>query len=173
MAKKNIKPVEQDVLLGTEIAPLFAGKADAAAVYEPALEQAIAQGARILYEFSATAPGGYAFSSIDMLEATGKTKPQMVQAFIDGLDDAIRSMNADPAMAADVAVAEFPSLPPDQVRAGVKRMFREKVYPSSALVEESAFVNALALQIAVGNIKPGAVSYGEFVDPSFAKNVKR
>ncbi|GAC1454226.1 MAG: ABC transporter substrate-binding protein [Vulcanimicrobiaceae bacterium] len=174
MAQKNIKPVEQNVLLGTEIAPLLAGKVDAAAVYEPYLEEAIAQGCRILYEFSTRAPGGYAFSSIDTLEATAKTKPALVQAFIDGLDEAIHFMNADPAGAADVAVAEFPSISADIVRSGVKRMFRERVYPRSALIEESAFTNALALQIQVGNIKPNAVAYGDLVDPAFAqKTAKR
>lgn len=172
MTQKNIKPVETDVLLGTEIAPLLAGKVDAAAVYEPYLETAIAQGARILYQFSATTPGGYAFSSIDMLDATGKTKPAMVQSFIDGLDEAIKYMNADPTGAADVAVTEFSSLPPDLVRTGVKRMFREAVYPKSAVIDESAFVNALALQISVGNIKPSTVGYGDAVDPSFAQKAK-
>lgn len=171
MTRKNIKPVEQDVLLGTEIAPLLAGKVDAAAVYEPYLETAIAQGARILYAFSATVPGGYAFSCIDMLDATAKTKPAVVQAFIDGLDDAIRSMNADQTGAADVAVTEFPSLAPDLVRAGVKRMFHENVYPKRALIEESAFANALELQVQVGNIKPGSVNYADAVDPSFARKV--
>ncbi|GAC1420211.1 MAG: hypothetical protein NVSMB5_12600 [Candidatus Velthaea sp.] len=37
MAQKSIKPVEQNVLLGTEIAPLLAAKVDAVAVYEPYL----------------------------------------------------------------------------------------------------------------------------------------
>ncbi|GAC1544916.1 MAG: hypothetical protein NVS2B17_26710 [Candidatus Velthaea sp.] len=127
-----------------------------------------------MYEFSTRAPGGYAFSSIDTLEATVKTKPALIQAFIDGLDDAIRFMNADNAGAADVAVTEFPSLPADLVRSGVKRMFKEKVYPKSALIEESAFTNALALQIQVGNIKPNAVGYGDIIDPAFAqKTAKR
>lgn len=168
MLQKNVKPVEQTVLLGTEIAPVIAGKVDAAAVYEPYLEEAIAQGCRILYEFSATVPGGYAFSSIDMLESTAKTKPAVVQAFVDGLDEAIRYMNADQGGAAEVAVTEFPSIPAEQVRAGVKRMFREKVYPKSALIEQSAFVNALALQISVGNIKPNTVGYTDLIDPAFA-----
>jgi hypothetical protein len=35
----------------------------------------------------------------------------------------------------------------------------------------AAFENALALQTAIGNIKPGAVTYAEMVDPTFAQKL--
>ena len=169
LEKKHVKATEQDVLLGTEIAPLLAGKADAAAVYEPYLEQAIAQGCHILYQFSSNAPGGYAFSAIDVLESTIQSKPAVVQAFVEGLDEAIHYMNADEAGATEVAVSEFPSLPADLVRAATKRLFRENVYPKSALITEAAFTNALQLQIGIGNIKPNAVGYADAINPAFAQ----
>lgn len=169
LAKQHVKATEQDVLIGTEIAPLLAGKVDAAAVYEPYVEQALAQGCRVLYEFAKAVPGGYAFSTIDASDATIQTKPHVVQAFVDGLEEAIRSMNTDPAGAAEVAVSEFPQLPPDIVRASVKRMFQDGVYPKSAMIEPTAFANALALQVSIGNIKPDAVTYTAAIDPQFAK----
>ncbi len=171
LESKKIAATTQTVLLGTEIAPLLAGKVDAAAVYEPYLEDAIAQGARVIFEFSSSAAGGYAFSSFDALETTLKTRPAAVQAFVAGLDDAIKSIAADPASATDVAIKEFPSLAPDVIRSGIKRMLRENVYPKNALVSPAAFDNALALQIAIGNVKPGAATYAEMVDPSFAQKV--
>ncbi len=173
LTKRSITANVDTVLLGTELAPLLAGKADAAALYEPYLEAAIAQNCRILYEFSRVVPGGYAFSSIDALEETLKSRPQMVERFLAGLDDAIRFIAANPDGAVEVAVAEFPSLPADQIRSGVRRMLREGVYPRSALIEESSFVNALALQVQVGNIKAGTVQYADAVDSSFAAKVVR
>jgi NitT/TauT family transport system substrate-binding protein len=168
LAKQHVKITEQDVLLGTEIAPLLAGKVDAAAVYEPYVEQAIAQGARVIYQFSRSVPGGYAFSALDATETTLTTKPAMVKAFVAGLEDAIHYMNTDEAGAAAVAITEFPQMSPDVVRSAVKRLFDENVYPKSALITPAAFANALALQVGIGNIKPGAVTYADAIDPQFA-----
>ncbi len=169
LAKQHVKATEQDVLIGTEIAPLLAGKVDAAAVYEPYVEQALAQGCRVLYEFAKAVPGGYAFSTIDALESTVQTKPEVVQAFVAALDDAIHAMNSDQAGAEEVAVSEFPQLPPDIVRASVKRMFHDEIYPKSAMITPTAFNNALALQVTIGNIKPDAVTYTAAVSPQFAQ----
>lgn len=155
------------MLIGTEIAPLVAGKVDAAAAYEPNVEQALAQGCRVLYDFAKAVPGGYAFSTIDATEATIQSKPQVVQAFVDGLEEAIRYMSADEAGATDVAVSEFPQLSPELVRASVKRMFGDDVYPKSALIAPTAFANALALQVSIGNVKPGAVNYANAIDGQF------
>lgn len=173
LARQHVKATETDVLLGTEIAPLLAGKVDAAAVYEPYVEQALAQGCRVLYEFAKSVPGGYAFSSIDVADSSVKAKPAVVKAFVEGLDDAIRYMNADHAGATDVAVAEFPQMTPDVVRAAVKRMFDDGVYPKSALITPTAFANALALQVGIGNIKPNGVTYADAIDPEFAQNLAR
>jgi NitT/TauT family transport system substrate-binding protein len=169
LSKQHVKATEQDVLIGTEIAPLIAGKVDAAAVYEPYVEQALAQGCRVLYEYAKAVPGGYAFSSVDASDETIKTKPQVVQAFVDGLEDAIRYMHADQTGATDVAVTEFPQLAPEIVRASVKRMFHDDVYPKHAMIDPAAFANALALQVAIGNIKADAVTYAAAIDPQFAR----
>jgi NitT/TauT family transport system substrate-binding protein len=169
LSKQHVKATEQDVLIGTEIAPLIAGKVDAAAVYEPYVEQALAQGCRVLYEYAKAVPGGYAFSTIDAADETIKSKPQVVQAFVDGLEDAIRYMHADQAGATEVAVAEFPGLAPEIVRASVKRMFHDDVYPKNAMIEPAAFANALALQVSIGNIKADAVTYAAAIDSQFAR----
>lgn len=173
LAKKKIAATTTEVLLGTEVAPLAAGKVDAAAVYEPYLENAIASCCRILTEFSREAEGGYTFSTIDALDETLKKQPETVQAFVDGLGDAIRYIHSDAAGATQVALMEFPTLAPEVVTAGVKRMLRENVYPASPQIEKAAFENALALQISVGNIKPGTVTYDAAVDPQFAKRASK
>jgi hypothetical protein len=48
-------------------------------------------------------------------------------------------------------------------------MFHDDVYPKNAMVEPSAFANAFALQVAIGNIKPDTVTYAAAIDPQFAR----
>jgi NitT/TauT family transport system substrate-binding protein len=78
-------------------------------------------------------------------------------------------MNTNQTAAEDVAVSEFPQLPAEIVRDSVKRMFHDDVYPKSAMITQKAFGNALALQVSIGNIKAGAVTYTAAVTPQFAE----
>jgi len=155
------------VQIGTEPAPMMAGRADAAALYEPQLDESLAEGNRIVYAFTSHYPGGYAFSTIDALRSTVKEKPEMVQAFVAGLGAAEQLMHQSPETALAVAYQEFPTLPKPVVKAAVQRMVAEDVYPTGPAVSPAAFANALALQVFIGNIKPDQVTYAQAVDPSF------
>lgn len=156
------------VQIGTEPAPMMAGRADAAALYEPQLDESLAAGNRVLYSFTSHYPGGYAFSTIDVLRTTVKSKPALVQDFISGLAAAERLMHSSPETALAVAYQEFPTLPKPVIKAAVARMVGEDVYPAATAISPQAFANALALQVFIGNIKPGQVSYAAAVDASFA-----
>lgn len=157
------------VQIGTELAPMMAGRAAAAAVYEPQLDEGIASGDRILYAFTRNYPGGYAFSCIDMLKSTGIKNPAMVKAFVAALGEAEHLMHASPKLPLAVAEKEFPSLPKPVLQAAVARMVKENVYPKGPAITPEAFKNALALQVFIGNIKPGQVAYKDAVEPGFAK----
>ena len=159
------------VQIGSEPAPMMAGRADAAALYEPQLDEGLAAGDRILYSFTSDYPGGYAFSTIDALRSTVKNKPELVQAFVTGLASAEQLMHSSPDTALAVAYREFPTLPKPVVKAAVQRMVAEDVYPSGPAISPEAFANALALQVFIGNIKPGQVSYAAAVDPSFTSGL--
>lgn len=159
------------VQIGTELAPLAAGRADAAAVYEPQLDEGIAAGDRIIYAFTRHYPGGYAFSTIDVLDKTVKTQPALVQKFVDGLAQAERLMHKSPDVPLRIAEKEFPSLPKPVLKAAVARMVQENVYPAKPGISQEAFANALALQEFIGNIKQGSVRYDEAVDDQFARSV--
>lgn len=169
LVKQQKIPVKLDtVQLGTEAAPVAVGRDAAGAVYEPQLDQALNAGDRIVYAFTQHFPGGYAFSTIDALRSTVTSKPAMVQAFVAGLADAEHIIHAKPAVALKIAEQEFPSLPKPIVKAAVARMVAADVYPHDPSISTQAFANALALQVFVGNIKPGQVSYADAVDNHFA-----
>jgi NitT/TauT family transport system substrate-binding protein len=93
----------------------------------------------------------------------------MVQAFVTSLNEAEALIYKSPAKAEAVAEKEFPSLPKAVVDNAVMRLIDQHIYPTNAEISPAAFQNALALQVYVGNLKPGSVSYAQSVDDTFAK----
>lgn len=161
------------VQIGTELAPVSAGRSEAAAVYMPQAETGISQGYRIVYAFPKAYPGGYAFSSIDMLADTAKNKPKMVAAFVKSIGEAEALIQQSPDTAKAVARTEFPSLDPKIVDSAVARLINQNIYAASPAISEQAFRNALELQESIGNIKPGAITYANGVDNTFAAAVSK
>ena len=157
------------VQLGTELAPVSAGRAEAAAMYEPQVDQGIASGYKILYAFPKAYPGGYAFSTMDTLAATIKSKPAMVAAFVKSVAQAEALIQQSPDTAKAVAVAEFPTFDKKVVETAVDRLISQKIYATNPDISQQAFRNALDLQEYIGNIKPGSVTYDSAVDDSFAR----
>ncbi len=156
------------VQLGTELAPVSAGRSQAAAVYEPQADTGIAQGYKVVYGFPKAYPGGYAFSTINTAASTIKDKPQMVAAFVKSIGEAEALIHQSPDTAKAVAKTEFPSLDAKIVEAAVGRLIDQNIYAPTPEISEQAFRNALDLQESIGNIKPGSVSYASAVDNSFA-----
>jgi NitT/TauT family transport system substrate-binding protein len=168
--QENIAGVNLNtVQIGTELAPVAAGRAVAAALYEPQADQGIASGYKILYAFPKSYPGGYAFSTMDTLASTIKSRPAMVAAFVKSVAQAEALIQQSPDTAKAVAVAEFPTLDRKIVETAVGRLIDQKIYATTPDISEQAFRNALDLQEYVGNIKPGSVTYNSAVDDSFAK----
>jgi NitT/TauT family transport system substrate-binding protein len=169
--EQKISNVTMDtVQIGTELAPMIAGRAEAGVLYEPQMDEGIAQGYKILYAFPKAYVGGYSFSTIDTLASTIKDKPEMVQAFVTSINEAEGMIAKDPALARQVAEKEFPSLPATIVDKAVNRLIAQNIYGKTAGIPEQAFRNALDLQIFIGNVKPDPDAYAKYVDNSFAQN---
>ena len=169
MAKNHIHITENLIALGGEPAALFAGKSDAAVVYSPQVEQVTQQGGRIIYSFTSTVTNGWAFSGVGVREDTIAKNPQAVQAFVDGMADAMEYMRKDAAGVEEVAIKAFPTLPAPLVRAAVKRMIAEHVYPSSPVITRAMFDNANNLQVSVGTVAAGDLKYDDLLDQKFAE----
>jgi len=161
------------VAIGTEIAPVTAGRAAAATMYQPQVEQALASGYKIVYDFAKQYDGVYAFSTIDTLKSTVEKRPQMVQSFVTAIAEAEKLMQTNPQVAYRVAVQEFPSLEKSVVEAAVKRLLDQKIYPANPSISKQAFQAGLDLQISIGNIKAGEVTYESAVNNSFAEKASK
>ncbi len=150
------------VQLGSEPGPLLAGQAKVGVMYEPGLDQVVAKGMKVVLGFPQQY-GPYAFSAVS---ARRDVDPATAQAFVDGMQAAIRLMQSDPAKAVAVAKKEFPNLDPAVVEAAVKRMMSEKVYPQSVDITPDALKIALDTQIALGNLA-GQPDYATLVRREF------
>lgn len=150
------------VQLGTEPGPFLAGQAKVAVLYEPGLDQVAAKGMKVVLGFPEKY-GPYAFSAVS---ARKDVDPAVAQAFVDGMQAAIRLMQSEPAKAVAVAKKEFPNLDPTVVEAAVKRMMGDKVYPESVDITPDALKIALDTQIALGNLA-AQPDYAAFVRRDF------
>ncbi len=170
LKSKGLSNVKLDtVAIGTELAPVTAGRSAAATLYQPQVEQALASGYRIVHDFAKQYDGVYAFSTITTAKSTVQNKPQVVQSFVSAIGDAEKLMQTSPQVAYRVAVAQFPAMEKSVVEAAVKRLLDQKVYPATPGISKEAFQTSLELQVAIGNIKPGEVTYESAIDNSFAE----
>ena len=69
---------------GTEIAAMLAGQADIAIAYQPGVSQAVAQGAKVVFDFS-NYVGPFCNTGIMVLPTTIAKDPDMVQALVTSL----------------------------------------------------------------------------------------
>lgn len=157
------------VKLGTELAPVLAGQATMATLSEPVVEQALSSGYHVEYSFAKEYAGDYAYSSIDANESFIKSHPHTVQQFVNGIQQAEQYMNQHPKGTIQVAEREFPNLSHSLVAKAVTHMMHSGVYASAALITQSAYTHALALEEYLGNIKVGQAPYTKEVVTVFAK----
>lgn len=163
---KDVRVTEVQNML--ELGPVLAGSADIAVAYQPLVEQGLAQGLKLVHDFTEDYPE-YAFSTINTAQKTIDTNPDLVKRFVQAINDSLALIHANPEAAKAVARKEFDSLDAATVDAAVQRMIDRNVYPPSVMITEKAFENAIGMQQFVGNIK-GEMHYADLVDPSFAKS---
>ncbi|BCI66345.1 ABC transporter substrate-binding protein [Acetobacter aceti] len=139
----------KQVQAGSELGPLLAGQSDVAVLYQPALEQAVAKGFKVIVSF----PQVYGPYLLSAISARKSVDPDTAERFIGGLQQALQFMQANPQEATDIAKKEFPTIEPAIVEAAVKRMIDEKVYATSVAISHASFSTAMATQVTLGNLK--------------------
>lgn len=144
-AKITIKQVQA----GAELGPLLAGQATVGVFYQPALEQAVARGFKVVHSF----PKQYGPYLLSGITARKTVDPDTAERFVAALELAMRFMSSHPAESVAIAKKEFPSVEPQVVEAAVKRMLDEQVYATTVAISPDALRVAMATQIALGNLK--------------------
>jgi NitT/TauT family transport system substrate-binding protein len=163
-AKTDVEMIQ--VAIGSEPGPFLAKQADVAVMYEPGLDQMVAQGMKVVLGFPKLY-GAYAFSAVT---ARKDVDPDIAQRMVSGMEMAMRFMAKEPAKTVEIAKKEFPTLEPAVVEAAVKRMLTEGVYPDNVDISADALKVAMETQIALGNLsaQPDYKSFvvKTFIDPA-------
>jgi NitT/TauT family transport system substrate-binding protein len=151
---------------GTEIAAMLAGQADIAIAYQPGVSQAVAQGAKVVFDFS-NYVGPFCNTGIMVLPTTISKDPDMVQALVTSFEEAGRKTYGDPAYAKQVARMEFPDLPGEVVDAAIDAEIKYKIPAQTVVTQPDAWKALMDMQKYLGNIK-GTISFDQVIDNSFA-----
>lgn len=150
------------VQIGAEPAPFIGGQAPLAVMYEPGVDQAVAEGKKVIVSFPKEY-GPYAFSTIMTRTDIDADK---AQSFVNGLEKALAMIQASPEDAVAVAQKEFPNLDANVVEAAVKRMITDGVYAPSVDITDEAMTTSLGVQIALGNLD-SQPDFANFIDRQF------
>jgi NitT/TauT family transport system substrate-binding protein len=153
---------------GTEIGAMLAGQADMAIAYQPSVASAVAQGAKIVFDF-ASYVGPFCNTGIMVLPSTIESDPEMVQALVTAFEEASRLTYADPDFAKEVARKEFPDLAPEVVDAAIDAQLEFKIPAESVITQRDQWENLMEMQIYLNNVK-GTLAFDDIIDNSFAEN---
>lgn len=164
-AKVTIKQVQA----GAELGPLLAGQASVGVLYQPALEQAVAKGFKVIHSF----PQQYGPYFLSAISARKSVDPDTAERFVAALELSMRFMQTHPVETVAIAKKEFPTVEPAVVEAAVKRMLDEKVYATSVAVSPEALRVAMETQIALGNLKAQPVYEQLIAKPLIDKAIAR
>jgi NitT/TauT family transport system substrate-binding protein len=151
---------------GTEIGAMLAGHADVAISQQPMVASAMAQGAKVVFDFS-TYVGPFCNTGIMVLPEYAKAHPDVVQALVNALEEAARLTYAKPDYAKQVARAEFPDLPADVVNKAIDMELQYKIPAQTLPVDQAQWEKLMAMQKYLGNVK-GSLTFHEVIDNSFA-----
>lgn len=156
---------------GTETAAMLAGQADIAIAYQPSVAAAVAQGARVVFDFS-NHVGPFCNTGIMVLDETIARRPEVVQALCNGFEAASRRVYRDPAYAKAIARREFPELPGDVVDRAIDAQLEYRIPAQSVVVERAQWDNLMAMQKYLKNIK-GTTTFERIVDNGFAEKAAK
>jgi NitT/TauT family transport system substrate-binding protein len=151
---------------GTEIGAMLAGQADVAVAYQPNVAASIAQGAKVVFDFSSYM-GPFCNTGVMVLPEYAKAHPEIVQGLLDAMEESAKLTYADPAYAKKVARLEFPDVPGDVVDRAIDMELQYKIPAESVAVEPKQWSNLMAMQKYLGNVK-GSIPFNEVIDNTFA-----
>jgi len=152
---------------GTEIGAMLAGQADMAIAYQPSVATAVAQGAKVVFDF-ASHVGPFCNTGIMVLPSTIERDPEMVQSLVTAFEESSRLTYSDSDFAKEVARKEFPDLPPEVVDAAIDAQLEYLIPAQSVVVQRDQWDNLMDMQVYLGNVK-GNIPFEEIVDNSFAE----
>jgi len=155
---------------GTLQAMVKSNQADMALEVEPMVSTALAQNGHIVFEMNRNYPD-FAFTGLMVSDQFRQEHPDQIQAAVNGLSRALKFIEENPDVAAQVAKKEFPDLPEAVVKQALMHLIAEGNVPKTPILDKKAWDNAIKLRQQMGDLKSSG-SYEDNVDISFAKKAR-
>jgi NitT/TauT family transport system substrate-binding protein len=156
---------------GTELAALFAGKADIAMTLEPVVSQALAKGAHVVYSFPEQY-GDFPLTGLMVKDELIQTNPELLQHALNAYQKALTYAYQDTNGAIAIAIKEFPDVDKVVIENAVRRMLSEETIPKVVTLNKDSFAKAAAVRREIGDLTKG-ISFEDAVDNQFADKAVR
>ena len=153
---------------GTEIGAMLAGQADMAIAYQPSVASAVAQGAKVVFDFS-NYVGPFCNTGIMVLPSTIAKDPEMVQALVTSFEEAGRLTYARPGVRQEGGAARSsPTCPATSSTRRSTPSSSTKIPAQSVVTKPDQWKNLMDMQNYLGNVK-GSIPFDQIIDNSFAE----
>jgi NitT/TauT family transport system substrate-binding protein len=115
--------------------------------------------------------GPYAYSTLNVRLDTIQKEPELVRTFVRGMIKGLKLLYADPGAASEIARAQFPTMPLDDMRSTLDRSFKDEMWSRDGTVSRPAWATASAVVREAGILKTD-IKYDEIIDMSFVEAVR-
>jgi NitT/TauT family transport system substrate-binding protein len=112
--------------------------------------------------------GPYAYSTINVRLETIQKEPELVRAFVRGMAKGLKLLYGNPAEAAEIAKAQFPTMPIEDLRATLDRSFKDEMWSRDGTISRQSWATASAVVREAGILKSD-IKYDEIIDMSFVE----
>jgi NitT/TauT family transport system substrate-binding protein len=164
---KDIEPVNQADMAAV-LAMVKNGAVDMAITQEPFITAGVEQGLWDQPFYSYPALGDYPYSVVSVRQSTITSEPQIVQAFVDAVLQALSLATKDRAAIDAMTRKEFPTLSQDGVKATLDRIYADKIWSTDGVVSEQGYARDMDVVAKTGAFTK-SVPYGDVVDMQFVR----
>jgi NitT/TauT family transport system substrate-binding protein len=164
---KDIEPVNQADMAAV-LAMVKNGVVDMAITQEPFITAGVEQGLWDQPFYSYPALGDYPYSVVSVRQSTITSEPQVVQAFVDAVLEALSLATKDRAAIEAMTRKEFPTLSQDGVKATLDRIYADKIWSTDGVVSEQGYARDMDVVAKTGAFTK-SVPYGDVVDMQFVR----
>jgi NitT/TauT family transport system substrate-binding protein len=163
----GLKPKIRQAGFGALLPLLDTKDADIALELEPNVSTAVKGGARVVYSM-AEIYGDFAITGVTTSEELMAKKPDLVQKFVNAIEQAHNYAHTYPDSAVAFAVKRFPAIDPVVAEQALKRVIASNTLPSHAKISKDAWRKACQLRVDVGDLQSMDAAWAS-LDTTFAQ----